>query len=192
MFALRSSRGNEASSEIGCASNEQNPDATSLPRFLRFSGLLLLFSAASGLAESPQRVLNGGFEDGLKGWHFSGNVRLETASPLEGKASVLIGPGPGSLTQRIETGSGNDFTVSATIQSQRTNGWIFSVRFLDQQGHEVMTVDSLSDMKRSKEDPRKFNHYMKAHPLTKWIEIVISKSSSEGSVLVDEVGLDMA
>ena len=31
---------------------------------------------------------------------------------------------------------------------------------------------------------------MQPHPLTKWVEIVISKDSSGGSVLVDQVGLD--
>ena len=32
---------------------------------------------------------------------------------------------------------------------------------------------------------------MQPHPLTKWVEIVVSKISSEGSILVDQVGLNM-
>ena len=70
------------------------------------------------LAADPDSnlVVNGGFEDGLKGWQTTGDVHLETNGPLDGKASVIIGPGAGSLAQRIETGSGNAFTVSATIQ----------------------------------------------------------------------------
>jgi lysophospholipase L1-like esterase len=159
---------------------------------LFFAGLVLMWSATSGAAQPLQRVINGGFEDGLKGWRATGDVHLETNRPLDGKASAIIGPGAGSLTQRIETGSGNDLTLSATIQSERANDWVFAVRFLDPQEREVMRVDSLTDMERSKQDTRKFNHYMKAHPLTKWIEIVISKNSSEGAVLVDQVGLDMA
>jgi lysophospholipase L1-like esterase len=67
-----------------------------------------------------------------------------------------------------------------------------TLRFLDKDSREVMKVDSLSDIEADKNDPRKFNHYMKAHPLTKWIEIVISKDSSAGSVLVDQVGLEMS
>jgi lysophospholipase L1-like esterase len=153
--------------------------------------LLLALSLASGSAQSAPRVLNGGFEEGLEAWQSTGEVHLETNSPLDGKASAIIGPGAGSLTQRIETGSGNDLTVSATIQSQRTNGWVFAVRFLDPEGREVMKVDSLADMERSKQDPRRFNHYMQAHPLTKWIELVISNCSPEGTVLVDQVGLEM-
>ncbi|HYA79104.1 MAG TPA: SGNH/GDSL hydrolase family protein, partial [Candidatus Nitrosopolaris sp.] len=147
--------------------------------------------AAIAADQDSNLVVNGGFEDGLKGWQTTGDVHLETNRPLAGKASAIIGPGAGSLTQRIKTGSGNPLSVSATIQSPRTNGWVLAVRFLDKKGREVMRVDSLSDMKGDGQNPRKFNHYMEAHPLTKWAEIIISKDSSGGSVLVDQVGLDM-
>jgi lysophospholipase L1-like esterase len=157
-----------------------------------FARWFFVFSLTVGLAHSSQRVVNGGFEEGLKAWQVTGNVHLQTNSPLDGKASVLIGPGEGSLTQRIEISPGNDFTASAFIQSQRTNGWFFALRFLDKDRREVMRVDSLSDIEADKKDPRKFNHYMKAHALTKWIEIVISKDSSQGSLLVDQVGLEMS
>ena len=40
-----------------------------------------------------------------------------------------------------------------------------------------MRVDSITDMRPSKKDPRKFSHYMKAHPLTKWVEIVLSQQA---------------
>ena len=153
---------------------------------------LLLLVQCTALAAAPSfKVVNGGFEEGLNGWRVTGDVHLETKSPLNGKSSAIIGPGAGSLAQRIEIGSGNDFTLSAAIRSQRTNGWVLAIRFLDKNGREVMRADSLSDMERSKKDPLKFEHYMKAHPLTKWIEIVVSKDSSGGSVLVDDVGLDM-
>ena len=153
--------------------------------------LLLTLVCAPLFAQQSFEVVNGGFEDGLGHWDLSGDVHLETNRPLAGRASAIIGPGAGILAQRIATGSGNDFTVSAIIQSERTNGWFFAVRFLDENGREVMRVDSLGDMKRDKKDPRKFNHYMKTHPLTKWIEIVVSKDASAGSLLVDQVGLDM-
>jgi lysophospholipase L1-like esterase len=163
------------------------------PRFLisTFASWLLGFSITVGLAESSQRVVNGGFEEGLKRWQFSGDVHLETNNPVDGKACVLIGPGKGSLSQRIEVPRGNDFTASAFIQSTRTNSCVFALRFLDNDGREVMRVDSRSDIEFDKKDPRKLNHYMKAHPLTKSIEIGISKDASVGSVLVDLVGLEM-
>lgn len=153
--------------------------------------LLSFFGAAFGSDQDSNLVINGGFEDGLKGWQTTGDVHLETNSPLKGKVSVRIGPGAGSLTQRIETGSGNAFTLSTTLQSQRTNGWILALRFLDKNGHELMRVDSLKDIERDKKDPRKFDHYMQPHPLTKWVEIIVSKDASEGSIFIDQVGLDM-
>jgi lysophospholipase L1-like esterase len=153
--------------------------------------LLALSGTALVADQDSNLVINGGFEDGLKGWQTTGDVHLETNRPLDGKASAVIGPGAGSLTQRIETGSGNPFTVSATIQSPRTNGWMLALRFLDKDGREVMKVDSANDMKPGKEDLRKFEHYMQPHPLTKWVEIIISKDSSEESVVVDQAGLDM-
>jgi len=164
-----------------------------MKKFLLVAVVILpaMFRTAIAAEQDSNLVVNGGFEDGLKGWRATGDVHLETNRPLDGKASAIIGPGPGLLTQRVETGSGNAFTVSAIIQSQRTNGWVFALRFLDKDGREVMRVDSVSDIKPSKQDPRKFDHYMQPHPLAKWVEIVISKDSSAGSVLVDQVGLDM-
>jgi lysophospholipase L1-like esterase len=155
------------------------------------AAFLLAIQCTTLLADQSFQVVNGGFEDGMSAWQTTGDVHLETNSPLEGKASAIIGPGAGSLAQRIETGSGNDFTLSAAIQSQSTNGWSFAIRFLDKKGREVMRVDSLNDIERDKKDPGKFAHYMKAHPLTKWIEVVVSKDSSTGSVIVDQVGLKM-
>jgi hypothetical protein len=153
--------------------------------------LLVAWSAASGLAVASEHVVNGGFEQGLNHWICRGTVHVQTNSPLHGKASAIVGPGAGSLRQRIETGSGNDFTVSATIQSQRTNDYVFLLRFLDHEGREVMTVDSLRDMERTTDGPSKFSHYMKTHPLTRWVEIIISKNSSDGAILVDQISLEM-
>jgi len=163
-----------------------------MKRFLLVAVAFRLATFGPALAADPDSnlVVNGGFEDGLKGWQTTGDVHLETNPPTAGKASVIIGPGAGSLAQRIETGSGNAFTVSAILESQRTNGWVFALRFLDKDGREVMKVDSLSDLTGTGENPRKFEHYMQPHPSTKWVEIVVSNDSSGVSVRVDHVGLD--
>src|SRR5215469_2803315 len=163
-----------------------------MKKLLFIAGVYFVATCLTALATSREfTVINGGFENGLKGWKTAGDVHLQTNSPLEGKASVVIGPGSGSLAQRIDTGSGNDFKVSAIVQSQLTNGYVFTLRFLDKHGREVMRVDSLSDIQRDKKDPRKFTHFMQTHPLTRWIEIVISKDATAGTVLVDQMGLDM-
>jgi lysophospholipase L1-like esterase len=155
------------------------------------AAFLLGIGCATAFAEQSFSVVNGDFEKGLTAWSARGAVHLETNSPAEGKASAVIGPGACSLTQRIETGSGNDFTLSATVQSEHTNGYVFAIRFLDQSGHEVMKVDSLNDIQRDKKNPHQFSHFMQTHPLTKWIEIVFSKDASPDSVTVDQVKLEM-
>jgi lysophospholipase L1-like esterase len=160
-------------------------------RLVYASASLLLLSTSFSFARASERVLNGGFEQGLKSWQTTGSVHLETNRPLDGKISAVIGPESGSLSQRIETGSGNDFTVCARIQVATSNGWAFTLRFLDQNAKELMTVSSLADLKRSKKDPRKFEHFMKAHPLTRWVELCISRQIPGEPLLVDQVGLDM-
>jgi len=115
-----------------------------------FAFLLTLFCPAQVAGQDTNLVVNGGFEASLKGWRSTGAVHLEKNSPLAGKASAIIGPGVGSLTQRIKTGSGNALTVSAIIQSQRTNGWVIAVHFLDKRGRELMRVDSVNDMNPDK------------------------------------------
>jgi len=162
-------------------------------RLLFIASLLLVNLCGSAVAadQNSNLVVNGGFENGLKAWRAVGDVHLETNRPLNGKVSGIIGPGAGSLAQRIKIGRVNAFTVSAVIQPQLSNGWVFALRFLDKNGRELMRVDSINDMKPDKNDPRKFDWYMQPHPRSKWIEIVFSKGSSGGSVLVDQVGLDM-
>src|SRR5690349_8272082 len=154
-------------------------------------GAVVMVMYAAAASESTQRVINGGFEKGLKGWHVTGNVHVERNGPLKGNVSARIGPGEGSLSQLIRIGKGNHFTVLATIQSQRTNDWMLTVRFLDRNGRELMKVDSSTDMEASSRESGKVSHYMKAHPLTEGIELVISKSIPGGTVLVGQVGVQM-
>jgi lysophospholipase L1-like esterase len=154
-------------------------------------GLLLALARTAPGAESDSRIVKGKFEAGLSGWVVTGDVHLETNPIVKGAASALIGPGSGSISQRIETGNGNPLTVSAILQPSRTNGWMLTIRFLDPQGRELMRVDSMHDMKPGGQKPLKLSHYLQTHPLTKWVEILISKDSSVGTLRVDEVGLSM-
>jgi lysophospholipase L1-like esterase len=132
--------------------------------------------------------VNGGFEDGLTAWKTTGDVTLDTHRPLAGKASVRIGPGPGSITQRVALGGNNHIQISATIHSEAPASGILTVRFLDKDGSELMSVDSSADMKPG-EEPGKISHYMKPHPLTASVEITLSKSSKTGYIEADQVQL---
>jgi lysophospholipase L1-like esterase len=149
--------------------------------------LLMFWAALASASAKDDKVVNGAFEDGLKGWETTGDVHLQT-NISDGKVSACIGPGAGSLVQRIETDSGNAFTLSAMIQSQHTNGWVLTLHFLDKDGREVMKADTAADIKVKE---GKIDHYMQPHPLTTWVEMTISKDSFDGEMLVDQVGLDM-
>ena len=153
--------------------------------------LLTLLGARLWADPGPNLVVNGGFEEGLRSWQTTGDVHLETNRPLDGQVSVRLGPGAGSLAQRIEIGSHNAFTLSAMIHSQHANDWMVMVRFLDKEGHELMRADSLNDLERDKKDQQKYDYYLQPHPLTQWAEIIISNDVAGSSLLVDEVGLDM-
>ena len=131
--------------------------------------------------------VNGDFE-GLAGWKTDGDVTLDTSQPHEGKASARIGPGPGSISQRLELESNNHIQISAVIHSMPRASGKLTVRFLDKDGNQLMSVDSDADMKHG-DEPRKISHYMKPHPLTASVELVISKGGTTGWVEVDQVDL---
>ena len=161
--------------------------------FRKHSGTALAFLTLAGhllYAETAARPIsvNGDFEDGFTAWQTTGEVRLDTREPLEGKASVHIGPGPGSITQRVALGGNNHIQILATIHSVPPASGVLTLRFLDKDGNQVMSVDSDADMKPGGE-PRKISYYMKPHPLTASVEITISKSSKSGYVEADQVEL---
>lgn len=136
------------------------------------------------------KIVNGTFKQGLDGWRATGDVHLQT-NILDGQVCADIGPGAGSLAQRVEAGGGNPLTLTAVVRSAPTNGWILMLRFLDKDGREVMRVDSGKDIKIKGTNPETIKHYMQPHPLTQWIELVISKNSSGGTVGVDRVSMDI-
>ncbi len=152
------------------------------------ASMLLALPAASDPGET-NKLTNGGFEEGLTAWQTTGKVGLETVAPLQGKASARIGPGPGSVVQRVEAGSGDHLTVSAVVKSEPSGAGKLKVRFLGKDGRELMTVDSATDMEPGNQEPRELSFYMKEHPLTAAVEIIVSKDSEGGYVMADQVEL---
>ncbi|MGH7950555.1 MAG: GDSL-type esterase/lipase family protein [Limisphaerales bacterium] len=154
-----------------------------------------LFLPARGIfaANASTNLVNGSFEDGLKGWQVKGDVKLETATPMEGKVSLRIGPGAGSVFQRVRTGNGDHVSVSVAVKSEPTNAVSLIIRCLDNHGRELMRLDSATDIKLGdKVKPGKISFYMKEHPLTADVEVIISKKNSGGYVLADQVKFDAA
>jgi len=139
-------------------------------------------------ANLSTNLVNDGFEDGLKGWHGKGDVKLETDAPMEGKASLRIGPGAGSVSQRVRIGNGDHLWISVAVKSEPTNTAILIVRFLDKNGRELMRLNSVADIKPGdKVKPGTLGFYMKEHPLTADVEMVISEEHAGGYVLADQI-----
>ena len=68
---------------------------------LRTISLFCLVVAGLGAAEPI--FVNPGFEDGLTGWTTTGSVAVRREQPLEGAASVRLGPDAGTLRQHCRT-----------------------------------------------------------------------------------------
>jgi lysophospholipase L1-like esterase len=139
-------------------------------------------------ADVQTNLVNGDFENGLKGWEVKGDVTLETATPISGSASLRIGPGTGSVFQRVRIGNGNHLWVSVAVKSEPTNTAVLAIRFLDKNGRELMRLNSITDIKSGdKVKPGTLSFYMKEHPLTADVEVIISKDHAGGYVLADEI-----
>jgi lysophospholipase L1-like esterase len=144
---------------------------------------------ASAADETKTITVNGDFAKGLAGWRSSGDVAVEKIDGLAVQFSVRIGPGAGSITQRIAVGSDNHMMLSALIDATSTGTAKLTLRFLDGSGRELMAIDSDRDIKPGKEKG-KISDYLKPHPLTQSVEIAISKTTAAGYVLVDQVKLE--
>jgi lysophospholipase L1-like esterase len=140
-------------------------------------------------AGPPARVLtvNGDFKHGFAGWTTDGEVVLNTSHPFEGKTSVRIGPGAGSITQHVTIDGQNHLELSALLHSDPAGSGDLTLRFLDQSGKELMQLDS-SEMKHGR-DPDRIELYVKPHPLTANVEIVISKAGARGYLEAADISL---
>jgi lysophospholipase L1-like esterase len=160
-----------------------------MSKYLPVTFACLLLALRGTLAAGPStNLVNGGFEDGLNGWRVKGDVELETTAPMEGKASLRIGPGVGSVSQRVWTGGGDHLEISVAVKSEPTNMANLIIRHLDKNGRELMRLDSATDIKPGdKVKPGTISFYLKEHPLTAWVEVIISKTNSGGYVLADQI-----
>jgi lysophospholipase L1-like esterase len=159
-----------------------------LKHILVVSVCLMLVLHGTFAADFPTNLVNGSFEDGLKGWRPKGDVKLETNAPLEGNASLRIGPGAGSVSQRVHIGNGDHLWVSVAVKSEPTNTAVLIIRYLDKNGRELMRLNSATDIKPGdKVKPGTIGFYMKEHPLTADVEVIISKNQTGGYVLANQI-----
>lgn len=152
--------------------------------------LLLTLVQIPAHADSAARTIsvNGSFENGLAAWTVKGDVHLDTAHPLAGKASVRIGPGAGSIEQRIAVGSDNHLLFSALLHASPAGAGKLTLRFFSKSGRELMQIDSGADMQPGKE-PGSIEDYLRPHPLTASVEIEVSKDATPGYVEAGNITL---
>ena len=103
---------------------------------------------------------------------------------------MTIGPGGGSIAQTITANAANHMLIAATLLSSPAGLAILSVRCLDKDGRELMTLRSPEDIEPGKE-PGTLEDYFRPHPLTTSVEIVISKDNTPGTVTIDRLELDI-
>jgi lysophospholipase L1-like esterase len=154
-----------------------------------YAALMLTMTALATAPSVPSRqlIVNGGFEDGLSGWQCTGAVALDSRAPITGKASLRVGPGVGSVSQRIPVSPDNHLSISAVLRAEPAGTGKLIVRFLDSNGNELMRISN-ADMKLKE---GKLTDYFKPHPLTASVEVIVSKDSASGFVSTDEVELTL-
>jgi lysophospholipase L1-like esterase len=166
--------------------------ATHFPRIRVFLilGCLCYAGSAQAADDSSRISTNPNFADGLTGWKTQGDVHLVAGSANPGEHAATIGPGTGSISQRVTSDAANHMMIAAALRSVPGGAAILSVRCLDKDGRELMTLRSPVDIKPGREADT-LEGYFRPHPLTANVEIAISKDGTPGTVTVDHLELDV-
>lgn len=158
--------------------------------FLLTLGLLLSVAAAATTPPAATRIsANPDFAHGLNGWSTTGAVHLEQKPPDQAGAQVVIGPGAGSIRQRMAADGNNHMMVSVLLHAKPAGSAVVTVRFFDKAGHELMSLRSPTDIRPGK-TPGSMEEYFRPHPLTAAVDISVSNDNSPGTVTVERAELD--
>ncbi len=134
--------------------------------------------------------VNPTFVEGLTGWQVSGAVHLRDSAASSDRQVVTIGPGAGSISQRVEANADNHMMVSVILHSLPPGLGTVTVRCFNNNGRELMSLRSPADMGTGKK-PGALEDYFRPHPLTASVEIVVSKDNTPGVVTVEQLELDI-
>lgn len=187
---------NNPSPGIGSFRSRSFPASSSfLFRHLRHIGLLAIlatFLSAAASASVPAAASpiskNPDFVDGLNGWSVTGAAHLKQKASGNGTV-VVLGPGPGSIRQRVVVDGNNHMQVSVRLDAAAATSVVVTVRFFDRDGHRLMSLRSPTDLQPGK-TPGSIEEYFRPHPLTASVEISVSKSTATGTVTVEHAELD--
>jgi lysophospholipase L1-like esterase len=140
-------------------------------------------------AQQKETLLtNAGFENGLAGWKSAGDVQVETQSPLAGKSSVQIGPGPGVVRQRYDVPGLRILYVSAQVKtSAESVVGRLRVQCLDARHHMLLNLEQVADAKKAAGAGDEPAIYFKTHAFTAYVIISIENGGGHGMVMADSV-----
>ncbi len=140
--------------------------------------------------DSSPISVNPNFAEGLTGWQTQGDVHFQTSAADPSEHAVTIGPGTGSISQRVTANAANHMMIAATLHSVPAGSATLSVRCFDKDGRELMTLRSPKDILPGKE-PDTLADYFRPHPLTASIEIVVARDGAPSSVTIDRLELEI-
>lgn len=135
-------------------------------------------------------IANSGFENGLAGWQAQGNVSVETAHPLAGEASLRLGPGKASVSQRYAIVGLRIAGFGAQMQADPGETGLVRVQCFDKHGRMVMEIDSRTGEKSLQPGGDWVGTYFKTQAHTAYIVVSIEKDSDgPGYVYADDATL---
>jgi lysophospholipase L1-like esterase len=183
--------GNEPGLETRLRFLDSRARCRTLPfSLLLLLGVLLSVPRPAQADDTPSRIsANPTFAEGTSGWRISGDVHLSTSAADPSKHAIVLGPGGGSIMQRIPANADNHMRVAASFTAPPTGLVTLSVRCLDQDGRTLMTLRSPEDIPSGKA-PHSLEDYFRPHPLTRSVELVISKGATTAIVTVNRAELD--
>lgn len=131
--------------------------------------------------------INPDFEKGLEGWKTSGDVKVETSTPLMGKSSLRLGSGKAAVEQRYDVPGLRILYAGAWLKGSGGEASV-RVRCFDRRNRVVLDLRSAVDPKQASGPKGAYaSLYFKTQAFTSYVVVSLEKSGA-GSFLAD--GLD--
>ena len=148
-----------------------------------------LRGAPNGLAETPahELVTNPAFAESLQSWQVSGDFHTFADNLHTDVRHLRMGPGAGTLAQRIQVGSRNHLLLTAVFDRALPSSCSLALRFLDRSGKEWMRLESGTDIQQGKDG--KMGLYFRPHPRTEQLELLLTKTADGQELVLDRLSL---
>jgi lysophospholipase L1-like esterase len=155
-----------------------------LPKLCALACLLVSY-AAFAADEAPPKIIStdAAFEHGLTGWQVSGDVHLDPAG------GVRFGAGAGAIRQRFAASAVNHLQVSVLASAGSAGALRVTVRFLDRDGRELMSLASPADIRPDEKNADDLEDYFRPHPLTQAIDLMVAKDATTGTATVQHASV---